>query len=219
MPPSIFSSAILEKVVALITRQRNGQTELLVFDHPTAGTQIPAGTVEAEEPITTAVVREAFEETGCHADIVRQLAPPTFDPLTPKRCIALSRFQPRQTPSPSGLPARPDWYASRGLPFEIVDYSSTESPFVYAVRREYDHNQTPSKLIDERYGWIPRQQLTRRQRRHYFLMHLSNRPSTETWTHIGDHGVPWRLYWTPLTPRPVLIHPQNNWLDYVIDCF
>lgn len=53
----------VRKVVTYITRD----DQLLVFDHrdyPEAGTQVPAGTVNDEEMIEAAALREAFEETG-----------------------------------------------------------------------------------------------------------------------------------------------------------
>lgn len=55
------------KVLAYITRQQAGQTQLLVFDHhlqPEAGTQVPAGTVEPGEPVESALWREIEEEAG-----------------------------------------------------------------------------------------------------------------------------------------------------------
>lgn len=56
------------KVYAYVTRQRNSQTQVLVFDHvgdyPGAGTQVPGGTVEEGEPLEQAVLREVFEEAG-----------------------------------------------------------------------------------------------------------------------------------------------------------
>jgi 8-oxo-dGTP diphosphatase len=51
------------KVFAYITNQNR----LLVFSHPNfpeAGTQVPAGTVEQDEKLQNAVLREAYEETG-----------------------------------------------------------------------------------------------------------------------------------------------------------
>lgn len=58
---------MIQKVLAYITRQQPGRTQLLVFDHhnlPEAGTQVPAGTVEPGEPIETALWREIEEEAG-----------------------------------------------------------------------------------------------------------------------------------------------------------
>ena len=56
-----------QKVVAYITRERNGQTEVLVFDHadyPDAGTQVPAGTIDSGEAPEQTVLREVYEEAG-----------------------------------------------------------------------------------------------------------------------------------------------------------
>src|SRR5215475_8041730 len=55
---------VLGKVTAFITRDDRGQRELLVFRHPYAGIQLPAGTVEMGESYEEAVLRETREETG-----------------------------------------------------------------------------------------------------------------------------------------------------------
>lgn len=69
---------MIPKVVAYITRRHNGQAQLLVFDHrdhPDAGTQVPAGTVEPNEPIETALFREVQEESGLTSvQLIRKLA-------------------------------------------------------------------------------------------------------------------------------------------------
>lgn len=52
-----------DRCVAYITRGR----ELLVFKHvkyPEAGVQVPAGHPEENESLESAVLREAYEETG-----------------------------------------------------------------------------------------------------------------------------------------------------------
>ena len=57
----------LYKVLAYVTRRRDGRVELLVFDHkdiPAAGVQVPAGTVEDGESTVAAAVRELAEESG-----------------------------------------------------------------------------------------------------------------------------------------------------------
>jgi 8-oxo-dGTP pyrophosphatase MutT (NUDIX family) len=56
----------VQKVTAFITRPGSAGLDLLLFRHPEAGIQIPAGTVEEGEALQSAVLREAAEETGLH---------------------------------------------------------------------------------------------------------------------------------------------------------
>ena len=44
-----MTSGVVEKVTAFIIRERAGERQLLLFEHPNAGVQIPAGTVEEGE--------------------------------------------------------------------------------------------------------------------------------------------------------------------------
>jgi 8-oxo-dGTP diphosphatase len=66
-----------DRVVAYVTRERGGRRELLVFDHrddPDAGTQVPAGRLEAGEHLVAGLARELHEEAGLDgARIVRKL--------------------------------------------------------------------------------------------------------------------------------------------------
>ena len=61
------------KVVAFVTRNGPAGAELLVFYHPNAGVQVPAGTLEAAEDPLAGARREAWEETGL--DDLRLVAP------------------------------------------------------------------------------------------------------------------------------------------------
>lgn len=55
---------VVQKACACVVRGAGDLAELLVFDHPTAGTQLPKGTVEPREQPAQAVLRELAEETG-----------------------------------------------------------------------------------------------------------------------------------------------------------
>jgi 8-oxo-dGTP diphosphatase len=55
------------RVVAYITREREGSRELLVFehrDHPDEGLQVPAGRLEPGEELEAGLLRELEEESG-----------------------------------------------------------------------------------------------------------------------------------------------------------
>lgn len=56
----------IKKVYGYITRVKDSQIQVLVFQHsnPEAGIQIPKGTVKAKEGIDDAIIREIQEETG-----------------------------------------------------------------------------------------------------------------------------------------------------------
>jgi 8-oxo-dGTP diphosphatase len=66
-----------QRVLAYVTRERDGLRELLVFDHadePRAGTQVPAGRVDPGETLEQCLHRELYEEAGIEqARIVREL--------------------------------------------------------------------------------------------------------------------------------------------------
>jgi 8-oxo-dGTP pyrophosphatase MutT (NUDIX family) len=73
-----------DRVLAYVTRERDGRRELLVFDHrdyPQAGTQVPAGRLEPGEDLESGLLRELVEEAGLRdTRIVRKFG--TFEPNT-----------------------------------------------------------------------------------------------------------------------------------------
>jgi 8-oxo-dGTP diphosphatase len=75
------------RVLAYITRERNGRTELLVFAHgddPEIGVQVPAGRLESGEELEAGLRREIEEEAGLtNFRIVREL--PGFEDHYPSR--------------------------------------------------------------------------------------------------------------------------------------
>ena len=73
-----------DRVVAYVTRERDGRKELLVFDetaHPRGGTQVPAGRVDPGESLEETLLRELDEEAALvGVSIVRKIG--TFEPGT-----------------------------------------------------------------------------------------------------------------------------------------
>lgn len=54
----------MRKVCACVVRHGGNGPEVLVFDHPSAGTQLPKGTLDPHEDAAGGVLRELAEETG-----------------------------------------------------------------------------------------------------------------------------------------------------------
>ena len=53
-------SRTMHKVAGFVTRDHGGVRQLLVFRHPSAGIQLPAGTVEPEEAVEAARTRRSI---------------------------------------------------------------------------------------------------------------------------------------------------------------
>jgi 8-oxo-dGTP pyrophosphatase MutT (NUDIX family) len=72
-----FLDALLRKrVVAFVTRERDGTTELLVFDYE-GMTELPGGRIDAHESLEEGIAREVEEETGvADVRVVEELADP-----------------------------------------------------------------------------------------------------------------------------------------------
>ena len=88
---------ILHKAVACVVRGTPPHAELLVFDHPVAGTQVPKGTMEAGEEVVTAALRELREESG-----VADVEPLRVLGSWARRVGAAAREE--------GVPERHDWH-------------------------------------------------------------------------------------------------------------
>jgi 8-oxo-dGTP pyrophosphatase MutT (NUDIX family) len=64
---------VRQRVLAYVTRERDGVKELLVFDHrdhPAAGTQVPAGRLDPGETLEQCLLRELHEEAGIEDGVV-----------------------------------------------------------------------------------------------------------------------------------------------------
>ena len=99
------------KVLAYVTRVREGVLELLVHQHrdaPEAGIQVPAGSVEEDEEIESAVVRELAEETGIR-DATMVGCIDVYEWLNP----ATERWQRRHVYHLSANGTRPDHWLHR----------------------------------------------------------------------------------------------------------
>lgn len=193
---------VLHKVAAFITRGSGYRQQLLVIDHPDAGLQLPAGTVELNEDPDTAVIREVAEEAGVTA-VARVSKLASFNQLQGKQRVMCETTQLEN----ADFAFRRGWYVreiERAGDRVLVCYEEFE--FV---------NQMPGKVVFSQAGWVPTTAVTDQLVRHLYHMRPT-RPLPDEWrADPGDHGhAPWRLFWLPLRSAE-LVQGQQIWLDQV----
>ena len=204
---------VIQKVTAFIVRERRDVRELLVFKHPTAGIQIPAGTVEEGEDIETAVKREAYEETGLRFLEIEEYLGCVENELQEGERIIAETTQVYIEPNLKAVPYKRK--LSKGL---TIDYLSTQENFtqISYIEYKYDKFHKPISIDTNITGWVPNENLSAQKKRHFFL--LTTREETkDAWELKSDQGHIFKPYWTPLSPKPQIIPPQNKWLDFVYD--
>ncbi len=204
-PPSLHT---MGKVTAFITRGSGATAELLLFAHPTAGIQLPAGTVEIMERPDAAVLREVWEETGLQKVVIEAQLDELHEELPPDKRWVLRTTKIFAEPASD----------ADGVGFTLfrgsrIRYLNDHDTFAHIAFVEYDHNQHPPQLLLQIEGYVRRSLLTRRSIRYCF--HLSTTSSTDaTWTIQAD-GHLFRCFWAPLHPKPEIIPPQQLWLDAI----
>jgi ADP-ribose pyrophosphatase YjhB (NUDIX family) len=197
----------IEKVTAFITRQTERGIDLLLFKHPYADNQLPAGTVDEGETPEGAVLREAFEETGLQPLTIREYLGVKENPLPSGTAVVLEKTRVFARPDLSSF----EWaYLRRGIQVEILRKAGGFSQVTY---QEPDNLQDPQYVTMQITGWVPDQNLTRRSRHHFFhLDFLGHTP--ESWSVFTDNHT-FTLFWASLEECSNIISPyQRDWLDF-----
>jgi ADP-ribose pyrophosphatase YjhB (NUDIX family) len=198
-----MESSRLEKVTAFITQGAN----LLLFEHPTSGIQIPAGTVEAGETPEATVMREAREESGLSGLELRAYIG-YQDEIWP----AEVRFTVAATPVYAHPdPGSFDWARlRRGIAVRLERTGAEFSQVTYA---EGDRYPDPEYITYQITGWAPNTAITAEVRRHFFhLVYAGETPAA--WSVATDNHI-FRPFWVRWAERPAIVAPQDRWLQYV----
>ncbi|MFP4601167.1 MAG: NUDIX domain-containing protein [Persicimonas sp.] len=186
----------LGKVTAFVV-SKGEPHRLLVFEHPMAGIQLPAGTVEPGEDPVTAAAREVFEESGLAVTSQGIVLDEQVRPLGPDRAAML------ETVSTDGATFQ------RGHKVRVLrEYEASGS---VRVREEiYDYNVSPPELMSTTTGILPVGCLADAVRR-TFVLFVEETRSTERWRQKAD-GHTFEVFWTRLRPEVALFERQREWL-------
>ena len=210
-PRGIYVNSVVEKVTAFVTREHNGVKELLLFKHPTAGIQIPAGTIEAGETPETAVMREVYEETGLRAVKIEKSLGGIENELEENERIVAKATRVYTNPSLSSNVYKEE--LTRGL---TVNYDSTHTDFRHVSYTEYDGAPDPTRIRRKITGWVPSESLSARKTRRFFLL-TTPEETADRWEVKGDQGHVFKLFWTPISALPPIVPPQDKWLKNIYE--
>lgn len=202
----------VHKVTAFITRTGPaGQPQLLLFQHPQAGVQLPAGTVDEGEDWQTAALREAREETGLTQLTLHCYLGQIENELAPEEMILNRDSQILSQPDEDSLPFAPLF--TRGNTFKVGEVNGRFRQVTYL---EYDQLPSPQAITLYIVGWLPEDSLSRHKTRHYVHL-LCSEDTPDHWSLPGDNNHIFTPFWANLRPKPPVTSPQNRWLDDVYE--
>lgn len=195
----------VEKVTAFVIRRVETSVDLLLFEHPHAGIQIPAGTVQGGETPEQAVLREVAEETGLTNVSLRRTLGVAEDQLPAGQLLIAAPTRVFARPDASSF----DWARLPAGTRVTVERAATG--FSQVTYQEFDRAPDPQYVTMTITGWVPEDHLTATRRRHFFLLEPAG-PTEERWTVLADNHA-FTLFWAPLSALPVIIPPQDQWLE------
>jgi 8-oxo-dGTP pyrophosphatase MutT (NUDIX family) len=198
---------VVEKVTAFVTRPSGVGIDLLLFEHPFAGIQIPAGTVDKQEAPKDAVLREVAEETGLTSVAMRRYLGHAEHRLPEGQSLIAKATKVYARPDTTSF----DWaYLRTGIQ---VTVGRTADGFSQVTYTEFDQEPEPQYITMSIMGWVPDEVLADTVRRHFFHMECRKR-SEERWTVFADNHL-FTLFWAPLSDLPKLVHPQDEWIEFL----
>ena len=189
-------SITAEKVTAFVTRKTTQGTELLLFEHPRAGIQLPAGTVEAGEA------------TGLLDLPLGRFLSGRPQPLPDNHYLLLTTSTVYAQPDRTSF----DWATIRyGIQ---VRCDRHDGNFAHVTYQERDEGADPSFVSFQITGWVPTAVLTRQVMRYFY--HFPYHGDTPITWFVDTDNHRFRLFWAPLDQLPTIVRPQQWWVDILL---
>ena len=199
---------LIEKVTTFITRDTDHGVDLLLFEHPFAGIQIPAGTVEHGETPEQAAQREAQKETGLPSLTVCEYLGYTEDHFSGAHRLILEPTRAYARADATSF----DWaHFRKGLPVTLTGRHAND--FSQVSYEEWDRWPDPQYVTFAITGWVSDEILCSAVRRHFFRLE-SPAQTEERWAVETDNHR-FNLFWAPLADLPAIIRPQDAWLEFL----
>jgi hypothetical protein len=85
--------------------------------------------------------------------------------------------------------------------------------FTQVTYEEFDRVPDPQYVTMCITGWVPDDVLASIQRRYFFLLAFDGQAG-ERWSVFTDNHT-FTLFWAALTDLPEIVHPQDEWLDFL----
>ncbi len=200
-------SRILQKVTAFIVRGP-APGELLLFEHPNAGIQVPAGTVTEGESTEAAVLREAREETGLGGFVLRCLLGSAPAGLPDNRRGIFRQATVYSRPDPGSF----DWaHVPQGATVTLLGRNANR--FSHVQYQEYDCEPDRHYLSYDIMGWVQDEALADEVVRSFYLLRYEG-VTPDKWT-VGTDNHVFTCFWAPLERLPRLVPPQEWWLKFL----
>ena len=186
----------IRKTTAFVVTKES-PIHLLVFRHPLAGIQLPAGTVEKGEEPVEAAVREVREETGytvCSDPVLLGAATTNLGP----ECAVL--LDDVDGGSHTFL---------RGHTVRVLRAKSSSE--LTSIREEiFDYGTSPPTLVSAHEGEVRSDKLARTVERS-FVLFVEETSFFERRTQQAD-GHEFEVFWTPFRRELSLVEGQVDWL-------
>lgn len=198
---------IIEKITAFVTRTSPNGIDLLLFKHPNAGIQIPAGTLNPGETPAEATTREVAEETGLSDISISQYLGAHLEKLSKDQRVIAEHTKVYAHPDPASF----DWaYIRPGI---TVSVERSMEGYAQICYQEFNRVPDPQYVSMSIKGWVPVAVLADRVRRHFYHLEFKGK-TKDRWQKYADHHL-FNPFWAPLNNLPGIIPPQDEWLVFL----